>query len=284
MQAIKEAFKFAMIYYVIQILPLCYKYILSRLYNYRVWSRMEGKWVIITGATDGIGKALALSLSKMGMKMVLIGRDEEKLNDVYDQVVRNKAECEKIILDFSKDMDLSLLNDDLDVGMLINNAGCCSEHPMYFHEEEKTRDILSVNILSAFLITKMIIKKMMSSKCGYIINIGSFTADIPCPLFSTYSSSKHMIRSWSNSLSAEVFPQGVHVEYINTGYVATKMSKIWNPSLFVPSPDTYARSVLSSIGTFAENTPYFPHILFQSFIILLPNKLLGAVIRFRCVP
>ncbi|KAK1350826.1 short chain dehydrogenase [Hamiltosporidium tvaerminnensis] len=272
--------KYVSFYIFLRIVPDFYNFFISKLKNKVVWNKVKGKWIIITGATDGIGKELALNAAKRKYNIIIMGRSSSKLDEVYSLIIKENVKCKKIICDFSKECITSFINDSIEIGMLINNVGCVGEHPKLFGEESSVSEMINVNIYNTFLLTQKVLISMMNRKNGVILNIGSFTGDMPCPVLSVYSSTKAMIRSWSESLHYEMRPYNVHVECINTGYVATKMSKIKKPSFFVPSAKTYADSVLNSFGNSSVSITYFPHLLMYSVIKILPRTFLGIITFF----
>ncbi|KAF7682910.1 Very-long-chain 3-oxoacyl-CoA reductase [Astathelohania contejeani] len=272
--------KYSIIFSIIKIIPLVYSYGISRLLNFRIWKRIKGKWIIITGATDGIGKELAKNLARRKFNLIILGRNVNKLEEMEEEIKKEGVECRTVLVDFTRESDFEFLKEKLDIGMLINNVGCSSDHPKFLIEEDKIRDIVNINIKNTYILTKKVLTKMMEVNNGVVLNIGSFTGDFPSPLLSVYSSSKAMIKAWSKSLHYEMKPYKIHVECMNTGYVATKMSKIKTPSFFVPTPKTYADNILRTFGTMSVSIPYFPHVLCYIGIILIPDFVMGIGVFF----
>ncbi|CAI9089244.1 OLC1v1023781C1 [Oldenlandia corymbosa var. corymbosa] len=166
-----------------------------------------GSWAVITGPTDGIGKALAFELASKGLNLVLIGRNTSKL-DATEHEIRNlhhhKVEIKKVVFDFAKccygigenqvDDEIEDAIRGLDVGILINNAGLAYPYARYFHEVdvELMESIIKVNIEGVIRVTKAVIPIMLKKKKGSIVNIGSASSGVvpSYPLYSIYAATK----------------------------------------------------------------------------------------------
>ena len=145
--------------------------------------------MIITGATDGIGKALAYELaSKHSMNLILISRTLSKLQEVKDEIQGKYShiQVQVHVMDFSKisdnDLnDLKSLISKYDVGMLINNVGLSYSYPEWFHalSRDHVRDLINLNVTSTTLLTHLVLPKMVERKRGCIVNFASAAATIP---------------------------------------------------------------------------------------------------------
>ncbi|KAG0435086.1 Very-long-chain 3-oxoacyl-CoA reductase [Dictyocoela muelleri] len=265
--------KLVTFFFILKSLIKIYQFIASKLFNYKFYRRISGKRVIVTGASDGIGRQLAILLSNY-FEVILIGRNRKKLEDV-SKLCKNKTEIQ--VFDFSCECNFPEYQN---IGLLINNCGVSSEHPNYLSDENRLEEIIFVNCLNTLKITKKVIKCMAESKCGYVVNIGSMLGDFPSPLLSVYSASKSFLKSWTESLYYEMMPFGVNVQLMDTGMVATKMSKVKRSSFFIPSAEKYAAAVLSSIGSSKFSVPYFPHLLIYLVIDIIPKDIMGLFTLF----
>lgn len=253
---------------------LVFMFLRSRLFNKRVLAGIKEKYVVITGASDGIGKALALKFAEMKYNLIIIGRNNVKLESVKQEIEKHNVNCITLLKDFSQDIDFLELM-EYDIGLLINNVGLCSNGPRMFIDDSRYQEIISVNIKNTFKVSQVILTKMMQMKKGYVVNIGSITGDIPMPMLATYASSKAMIKSWTEALHVECLPWFVNVELMNTGYVATKMSGIKKSNLFCPSPEVYASCIVKHFGSGNESFAYFPHLVFYFLLNLIPRCILA---------
>ncbi|KAI9892178.1 MAG: hypothetical protein M1814_001637 [Vezdaea aestivalis] len=239
----------------------------------------KGTWAIVTGASDGIGKEYAVQLARGGFDVLLVSRTESKLQHLCSDI-ENKYPGRKtkyIAMDFAENLDadyaeLQAVIDTLDVGILVNNVGKSHEMPVPFVQtpSKEMKDIMTINCIGTLRVTQMVAPSLIRRKNGLIITMGSFAGLLPTPLLATYSGSKAFLQFWSTALGSELKPHGVDVELITSYLVTSAMSKIRRPSAFVPTPRTYVKSVLSSIGRSGgaqgyayTATPYWGHAIMQ---------------------
>lgn len=162
-----------------------------------------GSWALVTGSTDGIGKALACDLASKGLHIILVGRSSQKLEATSKEIREKhgvKIEVKIVVIDFEDVKGEEIVKKieeetkGLDVGILINNAGMGEPYPRYFHENDSKLidSIVKVNLEGPTWVTKAVIPKMMKKKKGAIINIGSASsAVVPSfPLHTLYASTK----------------------------------------------------------------------------------------------
>jgi len=236
-----------------------------------------GKWAVVTGATDGIGKQYALQLAAKGLNIVLISRTKSKLEAVSKEILEKyPVETKEIVADFTQSdiyEDIQKQLEDLDIGVLVNNVGVSYDFPQYLEQIsqplEFVRNVVNVNMLSATGMTTSVLGGMKQRKRGIIINLSSLSAFSPTPLLTLYGAAKNFIVSFSEDLEIECLKSGVMVQCVVPGYVATNMSKIKKTSLFVPSPKTYVKSALAMAGRCNVSAAYWPHCLFMSVLTVV---------------
>ncbi|KAL3501075.1 hypothetical protein ACH5RR_035524 [Cinchona calisaya] len=250
-----------------------------------------GSWALVTGPTDGIGKAFAFEFARKGLNLVLVGRNVDKLNDISKEIQSKyaKIETKKVVVDFSGDLNEGVNKmgeaiEELDVGILVNNVGVSYPYARFFHEvdDELLNNLIKVNVEGTTKVTQTVLPGMIRRKRGAIINIGSGAATvIPSdPLYAVYAASKAYIDQFSKCLHVEYKNKGIDVQCQVPLYVATKMASIKRSSFFVPSSTGYARAALRWIGYQPRCTPYWPHSLIWNLIYLLPEFAVDAY-RFK---
>lgn len=255
-----------------------------------------GKWAVITGATDGIGKAYALALAKRGMSIVLISRTEAKLQAVakeIDEKGYEGVETKYIVCDYSnfdKKAQDSVSNaiKDLDIGILINNVGVSYPYPKFFHElsDDQVASLMEMNISSTTWMTKMVIGGMEQRKRGSIVNIASAAGLYTMPLLAEYSAAKAYIEKFSRGLSSEYGKKNITVQCQTPFYVATKLAKM-RKSFTTPTPDEYVKLALRWIGySDVVVSPYWFHATQGYLMSVLPSrvvdpKVLGMHLAIR---
>ncbi|EPR80055.1 Short chain dehydrogenase [Spraguea lophii 42_110] len=267
-----------------KILYHVYCFIKSVSLNHRVWKRLGDRWIVVTGATDGIGRAIVMKLAKKKKKIIIIGRSLEKLNEVENEAKEKGGEIEKLVMDLSEDIDFdSVIPKDKEIGMLFNIAGVSHEHPKFLPEEEESaiKNILNVNVTNNILLSHCLLKRADKDDYFYLINAGSILGEQPCPLLSVYSSSKTFVKFFSESLSFERIPKKLHAECVLYGMVATKMTKIRTPSLFSPAPEVIAKYTIKTIGSLTTQTPYPPHAIQHFLLSLIPNSIKVVAMLFH---
>lgn len=278
----------------IHVLSLIYKFFLREAVDVTKY----GKWAIVTGATDGIGKAWAFELASRGLSVLLISRSEEKLLDVKKLLVEKypKLQFDHMAVDFSKFNELVRSTvkakiKSLDVGVLINNVGLSYPFAKYFHELTDTEiaDILEVNVSSTMWMSRLVlgdvsenlepIDGMLKRRRGAIVNTSSGAGRCASPLLAEYSGVKSCIELFSKTLAAELKPKGIDVQVQTPLFVTTKMAKIRKTSLTVPSPEAYVKTAVKQIGYDASISPYWAHSLQLWFQSLLPETISNMIVN-----
>ncbi|CAN6235418.1 unnamed protein product [Urochloa humidicola] len=251
--------------------------------------RRYGAWAVVTGATDGIGRALAFRLAAAGLDVVLVGRSPDKLAAVAaDLKAANKqrrpdAEVRTFVVDFADDDAaarvgaLAELLRGLDVGVLVNNVGASYPYARYFHEvdEELARKLIRLNVEAVTRVTHAVLPGMVERRRGAIVNMGSgASAVMPSdPLYAVYVATKAYVDQFSRCLYVEYRSKGIDVQCQVPIQVATKLASIRKPTFLAPSPEAYARAAVRYIGHEPRCSPYWTHALVGFFISLLPEPI-----------
>jgi len=244
-----------------------------------------GSWAVVTGATDGIGKAMAFELARKDINIVLISRSKDKLDATAKELKDDYPDIEVKVLaiDFGKFDEIARETvkkfiSDLDVGVLINNVGISYPYTKYFHElsDENVEQLITLNVNSTTWMTKIALPGMLSRKRGAIVNIGSAAGVSVSPLLSQYGAAKSYITMFSKALNVELKNSNIHIQCQVPMFVATKLAKIKNPSLFVASPAGYAKSAVAAIGYEDVISPYWSHALQIWFLTNLPEWLVAT--------
>ncbi|KAH7515613.1 hypothetical protein FEM48_Zijuj10G0045100 [Ziziphus jujuba var. spinosa] len=247
-----------------------------------------GSWALITGSTDGIGKALAFDLASRGLNLVLVGRNPLKLESTSSEIHEKyggKVGIKKIVIDLAKSSGKEIAQvieeeiKGLDVGILINNAGVAYPYAKFFHEvdSELAESITKVNIEAATWITWSVLPGMLKKKKGAIVNIGSASTVVTpsYPLYTIYAASKAYLAMFSRCISLEYKQQGIDVQCQIPIFVATKMTKLKATSFFILSPEIYGKASIKSIGYEHFCLPCWSHSVQWFLLRLLPDALLN---------
>lgn len=248
-----------------------------------------GSWALITGCTDGIGKALTFDLASKGLNLVLVGRNPQKLkstsNEIWEKFGEKKTQIKTIVIDFEKisgeeiEVQIRREIEGLDVGVLVNNVGLAAKSARFFDEVdlESMKSLVNVNMGSVIWVTKAVLPGMLKREKGAIVNIGSGSSvAVPSyPLFTIYAATKAYVAMFSRSLNVEYKNHGIDIQCQIPLLVATKLASIKRSSFFVPSPKQYSKSSLRWIGYESLCVPYWTHALQWCIMDALPESLVN---------
>ncbi len=184
------------------------------------------KWALITGASSGIGREFAIQLSKKGLNIIAVGKNEERLAQTVETV--KKISDVKIIsyaVDLSLQENVRSLIVDLSkyqIDLLINNAGFGLYGEFTELELSDIEKMIEVNIKTLTVLSHVFSKQMIARKFGGIINIASVAGHIPLPYFSAYAATKAYVYNFSLGLWAELRKHNIHVLCVSPGPTETR--------------------------------------------------------------
>ena len=226
-------------------------------------------WAVVTGSTDGIGLEYARQLAEKGYNLLLLSRNQQKLNKVRDELKGRHPDCEVRVLavDFSRTDIYDKIEAEFkklsEIHVLVNNVGILSpnESPEYFCRipEEWVISILNVNIIAGTRLTRMVLPGMEARGRGVVINLSSVTSLNPMPFFSLYTSTKKYIDFMSRALNEEYKGKGITIQSVLPAIVKTNMTHVVGKSEpYVPEARDVVRRALDSVGKL-DSTPGVPY-------------------------
>ncbi len=193
---------------------------------------LEGKTALVTGATGGIGNAIARSLHANGASVALSGRNEDRLKELADDM-GERAKCFPASLDSPKsEVDL-LKNTERSMGgvdILVNNAGITKDTLAMRMSDDDWSRVIDVNLTASFRLAKAALRGMMKTRWGRIINITSVVGFTGNPGQTNYVASKAGLTGMSKSLAAEVASRGITVNCVAPGFINSPMTEVLSES------------------------------------------------------
>ncbi len=189
----------------------------------------EGKVIWITGASSGIGEALAVKLSHWNTRLILSSNQDEELLRVKSGLRLKPEDVCVLPLDLSEPSTLEekakeALKAFGHIDILINNGGISQRSMVMETSIETDRKIMEINYFSGVILTKCVMPSMLARGSGHIVAVSSITGKFGFPLRSAYSASKHAIYGFYESLGAEYYDQGIRSTVICPGRVKTNIS------------------------------------------------------------
>ncbi|XP_055547198.1 inactive hydroxysteroid dehydrogenase-like protein 1 [Wyeomyia smithii] len=256
-----------------------------------------GKWAVVTGCTDGIGKEYAFQLAARGLDIVLISRTSEKLVAAAAEIEqRYHVKTKWIAADFSQGQPIyDKIKRELagiPVGILVNNAGMNVDFPDDLDKvpEDKLWGIINVNIAAATMLTRIVLPEMKQRRQGAIVNISSGSELQPLPYMTVYAASKAYMHNFTLAMQYELEPFGITCQLVSPLFVTTKMNSysdtIMAGGVFIPNAKSFAKYAVFTLGKTKQTTGYWSHGIQYGFMRLAPEWLgtmIGGIMndRFR---
>jgi NAD(P)-dependent dehydrogenase (short-subunit alcohol dehydrogenase family) len=191
--------------------------------------KLQDRIALVTGASKGLGKAMALALAESGAKIALVSRDVDKLNVVADEIRSNGGAAEVFRADVAKEEEVAALEAEVasrmgKVQILINNAGVNVRKNITDFTLDEWNYVIGTNLTAVFLMCRAFVPHMKGSGYGRILNMTSIMSHISLPGRAAYSSSKAGLLGMTKALALELAPDGVTVNGISPGPFATEMN------------------------------------------------------------
>lgn len=190
----------------------------------------SGKVSIITGASQGIGEAIALNLAQNRAETILVDIQKQKLDEVAQKIQDKGGLASAYEADVTDSGQLTALIDTLiqnhgTLHHLVNNAGITRDNLLMRMKEEEWDSVIAVNLKGVFNLSKALIRHMIRNRYGRIVNISSVVGLTGNPGQTNYSASKAGILGFTKSLAREVASRGITVNAVAPGFIATAMTE-----------------------------------------------------------
>jgi short-subunit dehydrogenase len=225
--------------------------------------RLDGKIVVITGASSGIGEKIAYKTAALGASTVLMARSEDKLKETAKNITEQyQVPCYYYALDVSDEEKVQevfacVLQEIGAIDVLINNAGFGVFKTFEDASMTEVKSMFEVNVFGLVACTKAVLPTMMKRNSGHIINIASLAGKIATPKSSAYAATKHAVLGLTNSLRMELAGTDIRVTAVNPGPIKTNFFDIADQSgtyvksveRYMLDPEHVANKIVGAIGT-----------------------------------
>jgi uncharacterized protein len=251
-------------------------------------------FALITGASKGIGKAMAKQLALQGYDLLLVARSADLLQQTADEIINStKRDCRFLAMDLGKPESAAAVHNwcitnQFDINILINNAGYGLSGNFEKYTVEEHREMLQVNILTLVELTSLFLPDLKKKKAAYILNIGSTASYQAVPLLTAYAASKAFVLSFSRGLYQElkktsvsvtcVCPGPTDTNFVNRANVGAKGQK--TAERFNMTPEAVAQIAIKSL--FARKPEVVTgglNKLNAFFSWILPNNLVETIAK-----
>ena len=191
--------------------------------------RLDGKIAIVTGASRGIGRGIALALANAGAHVVCAARDQAKLDGVVAEIAAAGGKASAHVADVSSRESIDALITTTAaahgrIDILVNNAGITRDTLLLRMKPADWDDVINTNLTSVFATTQAVMKPMLKQRAGSIINIGSVVGLTGNAGQANYAAAKAGLIGFSKSVAREVASRGIRVNVITPGFIDTDMT------------------------------------------------------------
>lgn len=186
---------------------------------------LEGKRVLVTGASSGIGRGIAIECSRMGAKVVISGRNEARLQETL-AMMQNPDEHQMLLADLAIDEDIQGLVDKIEEGLdgIVLCAGFTIVKPFKFVSPQDIEAIMDVNYKAPVILSQKLLKKKKINKSASIVFISSVSGVfVSAPAAALYSGSKGAVNGVAMAMALDLSPRGIRVNCVNPGMVDTNI-------------------------------------------------------------
>lgn len=196
-----------------------------------VMPSLEGRTALITGASQGIGRACALTLAKAGARVALAARNETKLAEVASEIKATGATAEVFAIDMSNEESIkagakAALGKLGSIEILVNNAGVTKDTLLLRMKRADWDDVIATNLTGTFLLTQALVSPMLKARWGRIVNISSVVGETGQAGQANYAASKAGLIGFTKSLARELASRGITANAVAPGYIETAMTAV----------------------------------------------------------
>ncbi|XP_013857996.1 17-beta-hydroxysteroid dehydrogenase type 3, partial [Austrofundulus limnaeus] len=240
---------------------------------------------VVTGASEGIGRAYAVALAERGLNVVIMSRTKEKLDQLAEEIGEKTGQKVKVIVaDFTKDDiygDIEEQLQDLNVGVLVNNVGALPTFiPCRFLDTKELdtviTKVINCNVKTMMKMCRIVLPGMENRRKGLIVNISSGIVCVPIPLYTLYAASKVFVERFSRGLQAEYKDKGILIQAITPFGVSTRLAGYQKANIVTFMPDDFVKTSLQYLRAGDKTAGSVSHTILGWFLQSIPHKLLHS--------
>ncbi|MBF7093122.1 SDR family oxidoreductase [Flavobacterium sp. ALJ2] len=185
---------------------------------------LKDKNILVTGASSGIGRQIAIMASELGATVTVLGRNIERLNETISLLTGTGHKMFSVDLSVSSDID-QLIIESLPYDGVVFNAGIVEYLPVKFLNDNKISSVFATNFDSNVILSQKLIKKKLLNKKGSLVFVSSISSKLGVPGTAMYAASKAALSSFSKVLASELAPQGIRSNSVCPGIIRTAMTE-----------------------------------------------------------
>jgi len=216
---------------------------------------LQDRVALVTGGSRGIGKAIARALAAQGAKVAICARDAEAVRQAADEISPGGGRVLALRADVAEKSDARALVRDIvarwgQIHILVNNAGINDRIPIDSEEDARWLQVLTVNVVGTYYVTREVLRHMPNQGGGRIINISSVLGRFGVPAYTAYCTAKHGIIGFTRALALEVVGRGITVNAICPGWVETDLAALGmrqTAEALGMSPEEFRRQALAMV-------------------------------------
>lgn len=194
-------------------------------------SSLEGRTALITGASQGIGRACAIALAQAGARVALAARNQSKLAEVAAEIKAGGGTAEVFAIDMANEGSIkagakAVIGHLGGLDILVNNAGITKDYLMLRMKRADWDDVIATNLTGVFLLTQAVMSPMIKARWGRIVNITSVVGETGQAGQANYAASKAGLIGLTKSLARELASRGITANAVAPGYIETAMTAV----------------------------------------------------------
>ncbi len=216
---------------------------------------VEGKTALITGASRGIGRAIAVELAQQGAKrLLLVARDRQRLAEVAAEIEAYGTETVILALDLSQMVEVNIAiaqawRDYGPIDLLVNCAGVAHQSPFLKSPLPNVQQEITINLMGMYTMTRLVARRMAAQREGTIVNVSSLMGKIAAPTMATYSATKFAIVGFTQALRGELSPYNIRVIALLPSLTDTDMVRElqWFKWVVPVTPQKVAKALIDGL-------------------------------------